>query len=390
MSLAMRLILALGAVGVLATAFVGISARAAAERAVATCLRERGAGSLCGDGVDGAVTALPAAMERLNAAIVLSGGVVALLAIALAVVLSRHLAAPLEELTEETRAVIAGRAAPLRVRGSREVVELGRMIGYAIEELAAVRSRLARTERIAARREVARQVAHEIKNPLAPIQAAVETLRRLRARGSPEFEGYFDEATRTVLAEVHRIKTILAEFTEFARMPPPRFAVVDLVELARDVVALHDAHSTNGRRTVLLETCELPNLIADGAQLSRMLTNLVQNALDAANFGVEEARVTVLLEARSSREVAIKVTDNGLGVDPSVRERLCEPYVTTKPDGTGLGLAIVQTIVHEHGGELRFRDAEPRGTVFEVTLPVDGPPLLERAPDITVDPAGKE
>ena len=382
----MRLLVALGGVAVFATMLVELSARAAARRAVLQCYAERAAqtgGELPPGAAD---TSLGVALAELDASILLSGGIAVLLAIALAVLLSRRLSAPLVELTVEAREVARGREGPVRARGSREIVELGQTVDLALEELASVRRRLARTERIAARREVARQVAHEIKNPLAPIRAAVETLRRLRARESPEFDGYFDEATKTVLAEVHRIKTILGEFTEFARLPPPCFAKVALTDLARGVVALHDAYDTTGRRRVVLEAQGPVSIVADGAQLTQVLTNLVQNGLDAATIANDAPLVTVALSARGAHEVVLTVRDNGVGVDPSVRERLFEPYVTTKPEGTGLGLAIVQTIVHEHGGELAFRDAEPRGSVFEVVLPVDGPPLLERAPAVTVEP----
>src|SRR6185436_18415212 len=117
--------------------------------------------------------------------------------------------------------------------------QLAEAFNQTISDLTAMRKRLAATERIAARREIARRVAHEIKNPLAPIRAAVETLCRLRVRNDPAFDEYFDEATRTVLDEVARISNIVSEFTRFARLPPPNPAPMDLGEAAKKVVNLH-------------------------------------------------------------------------------------------------------------------------------------------------------
>jgi signal transduction histidine kinase len=333
---------------------------------------------------------LAEALAQIDASILLSGGIAVLLSVALAVLMARTLSRPIVLLARETRQILGGGARPVRGRGGgRELEELADSFNRAIVELGAVRRRLARTERIAARREVARQVAHEIKNPLAPIRAAVETLRRLRARGAAEFDGYFDEATRTVLEEVQRIKNIVSEFTKFARMPPPRFARIDLEELARGVVALHDTRGDPGRAPVRLEvTRPLPAVLADRDQIVQVLTNLLQNALEAAATVRDDARVTVSLASAElggarAGAVVLRVSDNGPGIDPRIRDRLFEPYATTKPEGSGLGLAIVQTIVHEHGGEIRFESSPNEGTVFDVLLPIDGPSLLEKAPQVT-------
>jgi len=254
------------------------------------------------------------------------------------------------------------------------------------EELEQMRQRLARTERIAARREVAQKVAHEIKNPLAPIRTAVETLRRMRERNSPEFEEYFDEATKTVLAEVRRIAAIVTEFSKYARMPPPSFARVNLGELLRSIGSLHDAPElTGGARVVVLLATEA-TLVADANQLNQVFTNLVQNGIESAKAAGELPRVTLRLSSRGADEVCVRVEDNGPGVEPTIRARLFDPYVTTKREGTGLGLAIVQTIVHEHGGEVRLVDDEPTGAAFEVLLPLEGPAPLAEPPAITVDP----
>jgi len=253
-----------------------------------------------------------------------------------------------------------------------------------VAELDAARQRLARTERIAARREVAKQVAHEIKNPLAPIQASIETLRRLRDRGSPEFDNYFDEATRTVLAEVRRISSIVREFSEYARLPAPRFAPVDLEAVLRSVASLHDAPHVTGGPRVTVDATPCSPIVGDTDQLTQVFTNLVKNGLEAAAPG--PARVDVALRPLGDGEVRVVVRDHGRGVEPSIRDRLFEPSLTTKHDGAGIGLTIVQTIVHEHGGEVRLLPDDGTGAAFEVLLPKDGPPLLARAPAVTKEP----
>jgi signal transduction histidine kinase len=322
------------------------------------------------------------AMAQIDSSIFLIGAIAVLVSVALAVFIARGLSQPLVELAQQTRQVVRGSPKPVRGRGGRELVQLANAFNQTIDELTAMRKRLARTERIAARREVARQVAHEIKNPLAPIRAAVETLRRLHARESDQFEDYFDEATKTVLEEVHRIKNIVSEFTKYARLPQPKFERVDIVEVARGVVALHDAPDTGDGPTVTLGAAAVPMALVDNDQIVRVLTNLIQNGIEAA----QEAGTAPVIDVRIDNpgsEISIEVTDNGPGIDPAVRERLFEPYVSTKKHGTGLGLAIVQTIVHEHGGELSCGQAHGGGARFDVVLPVDGPPLLEKAPHST-------
>ena len=242
-----------------------------------------------------------------------------------------------------------------------------------LEDLAAMRRRLAATTRVAAWREVARRVAHEVKNPLAPIRAAVETLRRLRARNDPEFDEYFDEATRTVLDEVHRIANIVTEFTRFARLPAPQPQDVEVMELARQVVRLHEAGSKAKVQVVVARVP--PTVRADRDQIVQVLTNLVQNALDAVADKGEAGEVRVALGTEGTGMVTVTVSDNGPGIAPEIAARLFEPYATTKRHGTGLGLAIAQRIAIEHNGELSYVPSPAgSGASFRLVLPVEGPP----------------
>lgn len=337
------------------------------------------------------------ALEQLDRQILASGGITVGLALLLAVVLGRSLARPLRELAHETREVVTGEPRPVKARGGKELEELATSFNATIDELTRMKKRLAVTERIAARREIARQIAHEIKNPLAPIRAAVETLRRLRARGDERFDEYFDEATRTVLEEVHRIAHIVGEFTKFQRLPAPNPEPMDLGAAAKHVVSLHavdpEMIQTGGGPTeprVELVLEEIPEVRADRDQIIQVLTNLVQNGLDAAGAVRSDPRVLVSIRLLDQAHVRITVRDNGPGVPEEMRERLFEPYATSKPTGTGLGLAICQRIVFEHGGEISYRPATKGGAVFEVRLPVSGPSLLEKPLEVTAQPTRRQ
>ncbi len=320
--------------------------------------------------------ALLSTVEQLDLTVLLIGSATLASALLITVLLSRGLAKPVRALAEQAQRVIHGDPQPVVATGARELVEAAEAFNRAIADLVALRKRLAVTERIAARREIARRVAHEIKNPLLPIRASVETLRRLRARNDPAFDEYFDEATRTVLDEVARISNIVGEFTRFARLPAPQPAAFNVEEAVRQVVQLHGSAGA----PIDLRTEALPELVADKDQVVQVVTNLVQNAQQAL-ADRPQGRVEVRL-AREQDKLVLSVTDNGPGIAAEMRGRLFEPYATTKAEGTGLGLAIVERIVVEHGGEISAGDAPGPGSgaSFVVKLPLSGPTLLPEPP----------
>lgn len=320
-------------------------------------------------------TPLVQALSRLDWTILILGLGTVGTALVVAFLLAKGIARPIVLLSEQAREVMSGEPKPVRARGGKELVGLINAFNQSIADLTALRRRLAATERIAARREIARRVAHEIKNPLAPIRTAIETLRRLRARDDPAFDEYFEEASRTVLEEVARISNIVSEFTRFARLPPPNPEPFDVVDSVRGVVNLHRSDGVEIR----FDADRIGPLNADSDQVKQVVTNLVQNALDASAQR-ERPRVAVVLKRGPGETLTLRVEDNGPGVAPAMRSKLFEPYNTTKPHGTGLGLAIVQRIVVEHGGDIVYRDADGGGAVFEVTLPLAGPTLLPEAP----------
>src|SRR5258708_549455 len=217
-------------------------------------------------------------LASVDLTIILASAATVVVAVLLAIWMANGLARPLEALARQAGEVVSGEPRPVAVKGTREIVAFANAFNKALDDLVKLRKRLATTERIAARREIARRVAHEIKNPLAPIRAAVETLRRLRARNDQAFDDYFDEATKTVLSEVHRITKIVSEFTEFARLPAPHPTSVDIEKVAKSTVALY---STGGAEVSLVAS-PCPIIQADRDQIVQVLTNLIQNGLDAA------------------------------------------------------------------------------------------------------------
>ncbi len=349
-------------------------------RARTSCRFEDGLGHALTFDIFKSTKALEVKLRDVERAIALSALVSLSLAVLFAMLLARSQSRPLAVLATEAGKVAGGEARPLGVKkGSREIQELANAFDRMLGDLAVTRRRLAAASRVAAWREVARRVAHEVKNPLAPIRAAVETLRRLRARNDPRFDEYFDEATRTVLDEVHRISNIVTEFTRFARLPPPRPTDIDAEELARHVIQVHRAAAGQTRLTQVTQR-RPAQLRADRDQMIQVLTNLVQNALDAVR-DVPNGSVTLTTDS-DGHYVSFVVTDDGPGIAPEIAARLFEPYATTKATGTGLGLAIAQRIAMEHNGDLSYlgTSANRRGAVFRLLVPIEGPPPMSEVP----------
>ncbi|MBL8683234.1 MAG: HAMP domain-containing protein [Myxococcales bacterium] len=331
----------------------------------------------------GAHTTIPAhqAFEPMMLTVIgalLLGGAVAT---ALAVFLAPAVAKPIRAAMEAADRIAAGtRSVQIDTEAGGEAGRLVQAFNRMARELDAAESRLRRAERLAAWRDIARQMAHEIKNPLTPIQMAVELLRKAKARDLEGFDELFDEQTMIVLEEVARLRRLVENFSRFARAPKPMPNPMEVSALVEHVVSMH-AH---GEAEVTGEAeSSLPSIRADREQLTQVLVNLVQNAVFAsaqrASRAPRKGPAAVHVSAkRDGARVVISVEDNGAGIDPSVRDQLFEPYVTTKKGqgGTGLGLAIAWRIVHEHDGALTV-ETSPEGTRFDITLPIAGPTRSE-------------
>ncbi|MFT7582429.1 MAG: two-component system nitrogen regulation sensor histidine kinase NtrY [Myxococcota bacterium] len=299
------------------------------------------------------------------------GGVSGLVALLAGLLISRRISKPLEGLAEAAADVAAGARdrQVMELKGKDEVARLTRAFNQMTLDLSESESLLRQSERVAAWREIARRIAHEIKNPLFPIQMAIETLVKVHKRKHPDFEEIFEESTVTILEEVARMKRIVTEFSDFARMPAPRRVQTDLVDLASHIVTL--MRETKKDVAVTLTGGDTVDVVVDADQIRQALMNLVKNGLEALNpaDGGEPARLEVRVEAEPAGGARIVVTDNGPGMDDETLGKLFVPYFTTKAEGTGLGLAIVHRIVAEHEGTIRVDSEVGVGTRFVIRLP---------------------
>ncbi|MBF0177486.1 MAG: HAMP domain-containing protein [Magnetococcales bacterium] len=238
--------------------------------------------------------------------------------------------------------------------------------------------------------DVARRIAHEIKNPLTPIQLWAQRMRRKYLRDSGQERRdwrILDEGTQAIISQVEELRVLVNEFSNFARMPRPDLKNDDLNATIREVVTLLDAEL----KTIDFKCEFLENLVAfpyDRGQIKQVVTNLIANALaaigerrEAEGHAGEPGRLVISTSlSQNGQWVRVLVTDNGVGIPPEDRSRVWEPYFTTKKKGTGLGLAIVKKIIEDHGGTLRLRDSPWQGVQVEFQLPVSGPSTASTLP----------
>jgi two-component system nitrogen regulation sensor histidine kinase NtrY len=301
--------------------------------------------------------------------------VVALVIIAALIVarlLARSVSRPILELVEATRRLSSGDLDhPVDVKARDEIALLVRSFNRMTEDLRASKENLRRAERTAAWRDVARRIAHEIKNPLTPVQLSVHRLRKRMTSTDPDSQRVITECLDLIHDEVANLRRLADEFSGFARMPPPQPVLSDLGELSRSVLDLYAG--SNPRVEVGVEVRRGPvEARVDPGQYRQALGNLVKNALEVMPDG-GRLRVSVERVLPPERPGArVSVTDTGPGLPVEVRGRVFEPYVTTKRGGSGLGLAIVHRIASDHGGSVDVETAEGRGTTFRLFFPESG------------------
>ncbi len=297
---------------------------------------------------------------------------------------STRITRPIQLLAEGARDVSAGQwDARIDVRSTDEVGRAAIAFNDMTRTLSIQRDKLIQAERVAAWRELARRLAHELRNPLFPLQITVENLQRARQLENKQFLEVFNESTATLKAELANLNAIVTRFNDFSRMPAPRFTRVGINESLRGAVRLFEPQfSVVGKPTIEAEYSlaePLPEIDADPDLLHRAFQNLVLNALDAMPSGGTLTLRTLALE----NAVRIEVSDTGTGLSREECDRLFTPYYTTKPKGTGLGLAIVQSIVSDHRGAISVSSEEGRGTTFRMELPLRQPTSSIPAPEET-------
>ncbi len=334
------------------------------------------------EGADGQPVALLEAvisdgdLDQVLFNVTLVSAVLALLALGVVVLIgflvARTLARDLDSLLQGSLAAARGNLEHrVPVRSKDEMGEVANAFNFMMEDLRASKERLVIAERIAAWQDIARRLAHEIKNPLTPIQMAMDTLRKTWRKKHPSFDEIIEESTSTVLEEVDRLKRIVTEFSDFARMPKPELSRVDVNEAITASLSLYQGAAPIEIRP----SPGLPQIDADKRQLSQVLLNLVENARDAIaqRTDPDNGKITVLTRAGEAGDrVELIVEDNGPGVPADRKDKVFSPYFTTKEHkgGTGLGLAIVHRIVSDHGGRISLTNVLGGGARFTVELPL--------------------
>jgi two-component system nitrogen regulation sensor histidine kinase NtrY len=260
---------------------------------------------------------------------------------------------------------VLGKNYSLLINFTRLEDEEGKPIGFVLvfDNL----TKLEKMQRMAAWREVARRIAHEIKNPLTPIQLSAQRLRRRYPEILKEKNSIFDQCTNTIITQVDELKRLVSEFSQFARMPKVQKSPANLIKLTGNTLFLYQEAHKNISFSCREKT-PIPVFSFDAEQIKRCLINLLDNAVAVLPDG---GTIEIELSLDQEQEnVFIKVHDNGPGISKENKLKLFEPYFSTKKMGTGLGLAIVSTIVSDHNGYIRVQDNSPTGSVFIIELPL--------------------
>lgn len=308
--------------------------------------------------------------QRIRDSALLVGGGGTVLAILLSTWAAGRVTRPVEQLAAAAQDVAAGNwNAHVEVTGNDEIAQLAESFNRMTGELLVQKERLMQAERVAAWRELARRLAHELKNPLFPLQITVENLLRARSLSPEQFDEIFRESSQTLLAEISNLKGIVGRFSEFSKMPQPQLQRVDINAVVRGVAQLFQAQLQAPGRAAI--TCRVEQdehvgtIAADPELLHRALSNLMLNAMDAMPNG----GALMLRTRRDEGKVVIEVADTGSGLTPEECERIFTPYYTSKQHGTGLGLAIVQSVISDHHGRINVQSEPQRGTTFVIELP---------------------
>ena len=322
--------------------------------------------------------AMVQAQQHIRAIAYTVAAVGILITIAISLAIAVRVSRPIEQLARAAEEVALGNwdvRVPISgtARSRDEVATLARSFNHMTTELASQRERLIQSERVAAWRELARRLAHELKNPLFPLQITVENLVRARSHSEEEFDEVFRESTQTLSSEIANLKTIIGRFSEFSRMPAPQLERIDAAAALTRVAQLYGATNSDTNITCNLNFPTEPLFIdADPEMLHRALSNLVLNAMDAmdATDSLNESPGILTLSAQAlGDKIEIRVADTGSGLTPEECDRLFTPYYTTKQHGTGLGLAIVQSVVADHHATISVHSQPGGGTDFVLLFP---------------------
>jgi len=285
-----------------------------------------------------------------------------LVMIGVAVWLSRRLTDPIGELVEGTREVGRGNLDyRVKQRSNDEIGILVQHFNRMAEELKISQEKTIYLEKMAAWQEIARRLAHEIKNPLTPIQLTVQEMVDQYSGENREYQQLLTECHVIINEEIENLRRLVREFSDFGRLPEPHFAEGNIQVLIKDIQRLYP------HRKIQLELAEgLPLLQMDEDRVRRVLINLIENAAQAD----PENHLITIRTRWAKNVVEVSVSDQGSGIPPEVQKKIFEPYFSTKKSGIGLGLAITRKMIEEHGGEIWVESEENKGSKFTFTLPV--------------------
>ena len=294
--------------------------------------------------------------------------VIIIISIVIAFFLSKRITKPIIDVQERIRSIDIGKSNQrVEYEGDDEIAELVNEYNLMLDELSISAARLAKSEREIAWREMARQVAHEIKNPLTPMKLSVQLLERSLHNGDPDFKERFENTSRTMIEQIDSLSSIASEFSQFARMPEGHTEIVNLNERINQSVELF-RDTTNTQINFTEPAGRIVKIMADNDRMLQVFNNLIKNAIQAIPQK-RKGRINISLRCFKGRAV-VEVQDNGTGISPETEPKLFQPNFTTKTSGTGLGLAIVKNIVEEAGGAIWFRSKPGRGTSFFVSFPL--------------------
>ncbi|MCG3173065.1 MAG: Adaptive-response sensory-kinase SasA [Myxococcota bacterium] len=301
------------------------------------------------------------------------GGIVCVSTIA-GFMLARRITMRVRTLTDGVENLARGRFSQLPVRGSDEIAQLTISFNDMVRELDESRGRILYLERISSWQEIARRMAHEIKNPLTPIRLALQQLNATYTGNDPHYRRTLTSSMEIVEEEIGALSRLVTEFSQFARLPSAAPEPVELNQFIEEYL------NTNGRFAARAEVSFIPtggtlSVAVDAGLFRQALNNLVDNACEAC-----QGRAVIRLQIfRRGRHAVLRISDNGPGIPPDARDRVFEPYFTTKEHGSGLGLPMARKTILEMNGDIRVVNPEPGGgAAMEITLPLlPGPPAGE-------------
>jgi signal transduction histidine kinase len=290
-----------------------------------------------------------------------------LLSIFIAIVISRLIAEPLQLISSRLGDIALGKPnKPIEWSSEDEIGRLINEYNRMIQQLEESAEKLARSERESAWREMARQVAHEIKNPLTPMKLSVQHLQKTWKESPEEFEQRLKKFTQNLVEQIDTLSNIANEFSDFAKMPKPNTQPLDIFEIAQQSIEFFKP--TTKSHILLHKKTEKTMVLADKDQMIRVFNNLLKNAIQAIE--IEEDGLIEVQISKENEMIQIAVRDNGNGIDDELQEKIFSPNFTTKTSGMGLGLAMVKNIINSHGGTIWFESEIQKGTTFFFTLPI--------------------